>query len=222
LTISSRDFRPVPTELLENMDPDLFGFFEFAPAPALAYDLDRALLEAAADRVGRVDAVIFPETSVHSAAIGDLERILAEHGATFLIAGVRQLPHAAELGRNYLHFGVRTESGWNCYEQDKHHRWCLDAPQIRQYHLTRSLTPKKLWWEAIDIGQRRLHVIDVCGGSRPRPSCARTSLPSTRSPRWCDAWGPASSPCFWTGLSWPGGGRAGTRACSPTIPGRQC
>jgi len=74
------------------------------------------------------------------------------------------------MGRNYLHFGVRTNSGWRCYEQDKHHRWCLDERQIRQYHLSRSLTPTKLWWEAIHVGERRLHVIDVGGGITTVPT----------------------------------------------------
>ena len=72
--------------------------------------------------------------------------------------------HGSHSVGNYLHFGVATSTGWKRYEQDKHHRWCLDDRQIRQYHLTRSLEPKRLWWEAIDISERTLHVIDVGGG----------------------------------------------------------
>lgn len=113
---------------------------------------------------GRVDAVIFPEGAVRPEAIPGLERTLAQHGATFLVTGVRQTPTRVTFGRNYLHFGVATSTGWKRYEQDKHHRWCLDDRQIRQYHLTRSLEPKRLWWEAIDISERTLHVIDVGGG----------------------------------------------------------
>jgi len=45
----------------------------------------------------------------------------------------------------------------------------LDERQIRQYHLTRSLDPKELWWEAIDIGERKLYVIDVGGGLTTAP-----------------------------------------------------
>lgn len=169
LSVKGQDFRPAPPAPLENMDLDRFGFFEFAPEPSLDGDLLASTLEAAVDRCGRVDAVVFPETAVHPEALPDLERILAEREATFLIAGVREPPAASVLGRNYLHFGVRTRSGWRCYEQDKHHRWCLDERQIRQYHLTRSLTPKRLWWEAIDIGERLLHVIDVGGGITTAP-----------------------------------------------------
>ena len=169
LAIEAKDFRPVAPDLIKNMDIDLYGFFEFAPEAPVDCDLVGSLLEAAVERCGRVDAVAFPEAALRADAIPELERTLAEHGATFLIAGVREPPSASMLGRNYLHFGVRTESGWNCYEQDKHHRWCLDERQIRQYHLCRSLNPKQLWWEAIDVGERRVHVIDVGGGVTTAP-----------------------------------------------------
>jgi hypothetical protein len=163
LAVEARDFRPAPASLLENMDRELFGFFEFAPGAALDSGLVRSLVETAVDEAGRVDAVIFPEASLRPEAIAGLEDILAEHDVAFLVAGVREEPTASALGRNYLHFGVRASAGWERYEQDKHHRWCLDGPQIRQYHLTRSLDPSRRWWEAIDIRERTLHVIDLGG-----------------------------------------------------------
>ena len=169
LSINARDFRAAPPDLLENMDLDRYGFFEFVPDAGLDLDLLASLLEAAVERSGRVDAVVFPETAIEREAIVEAERTVARYGATFLIAGVREPPDASELGRNYLHFGVHTRSGWRCYEQDKHHRWCLDEAQIRQYHLSRSLSPRKLWWEAINLGERRLHVIDVGGGLTAAP-----------------------------------------------------
>jgi hypothetical protein len=158
LSIKATDFRPAAVRPIENMDPNRFAFFEFAPEVSLDAQIVGSLLSAA----GPVDAVILPESAVDAASIAALENTLAEHDTTFLIAGVRERPVSA-LGRNYLHFGVRTTAGWNRYEQDKHHRWCLDEQQIRQYHLTRSLHPKKLWWEAIDLRERRLHIIDVGG-----------------------------------------------------------
>lgn len=161
LSVQARDFRPVPAAGLENMDLDRFGFFEFAPRAALDCELVGALLDRAREAAGRADAVILPETAVEPRAIPRLERTLARRGATFLIAGVREPPRAATSGRNYLHFGVLGESGWSRFEQDKHHRWCLDEGQIRQYHLARSLDPRKLWWEAIGVRERALHVVDV-------------------------------------------------------------
>jgi hypothetical protein len=168
-SVSAADFRPVPPALVENMDTSLFGFFEFAPQSSLRPELVNALLERALGQAGRVDAVVLPEAAVRPDELPALERTLAEHGATFLIAGVRTRLEGSPLGRNYLHFGVRAPTGWSRYEQDKHHRWGLDDSQIRQYHLTRSLDPRKHWWEAIDIRERTLHIVDVGAGVTAAP-----------------------------------------------------
>jgi hypothetical protein len=130
--------------VIENMDLERFGFFEFAPEAAVDRGLLGSLLAAAVEETGRVDAVIFPEDAVHADEIAGLEETLDEHGATFLIAGVREPPTARGFGRNYLHFGVRGATGWDRYEQDKHHRWCLDEGQLRQYRLTRLLDGPQL------------------------------------------------------------------------------
>lgn len=169
LSVKAEDFRPAPPMLLENMDPERFGFFEFAPEPSLDCELVSSLLEAAVADAGRVDAVVLPEAAVYAEAIPGLEQTLARHGATFLITGVSQPPAHAAFGRNYLHFGIRTRTGWSRYEQDKHHRWALDEAQIRQYHLSRALQPKRLWWEAIDIRKRTLHIVDVGAGVTAAP-----------------------------------------------------
>jgi len=168
LEVHASDFRPVPGPL-ENMDPDLFGFFEFAPRQRLDCARVRDLLGAAQSRVGQVDAVVLPESAVTADEVTLLEDALREFGATFLVAGVRQPASEEQFGRNYLHFGVWTGDGWARYQQDKHHRWCLDGNQIRQYHLSRSLDARKLWWEAIDIRSRAIHVIDVGGGTTAAP-----------------------------------------------------
>lgn len=164
LSISASDFREAPASLIANMDRDAFGFFEFAPDATLDVELVGSLLTAA----GRVDAVILPECAVDASSIPALEATLAAHDVDCLIAGVRDAPSPA-FGRNYLHFGIRTVAGWNRYEQDKHHRWCLDERQIRQYHLTRSLDTRRLWWEAIDLHERTLHIFDLGGGITAAP-----------------------------------------------------
>ena len=168
-SVSARDFHGVPSIPLGNMDPTLFGFFEFAPESSLEHDFLDSILSTACGAAGKVDAVVFPEAALGPSAIRSLERTLARHDVSFLIAGVSHPPTRAGLGRNYLHFGIRANGGWAHYEQDKHHRWCLDESQIRQYHLSRSLTPKKLWWEAIEIRERTLHIIDMGGGTTTTP-----------------------------------------------------
>ena len=168
-SVKAADFRPASPNLVENMDLEHFGFFEFAPEPSLDYEVVDSLLDAAVAESGRVDTVVFPEAAIYPEAIAALESVLDRHGVTFLIAGVSQPSTASTFGRNYLHFGVRSKAGWSQFEQDKHHRWCLDEGQIRQYHLTRSLEPTRAWWEAIDIRERTLHVVDVGGGVTTAP-----------------------------------------------------
>lgn len=164
LSIAAHEFRSTIPQVLENMDSGAFGFFEFAPHRALDLELLSALLEAAVAEAGKVDAVIFPEAAVAAQEIPDLEGVLDQRKTSFLIAGVRQPRNSAPFGRNYLHIGLRGAAGWERLEQDKHHRWFLDSGQLRQYHLTRSLDPRKLWWEAIDIRERKLHIVDIGNG----------------------------------------------------------
>ncbi len=166
--IDASAFRPVEGPL-QNMDPEAYGFFEFAPDAPLDLSHVSALLETAIEEAERVDALILPEAAVESQELCPLEQLLAEHGVRYLFAGVREIAGAGRLGRNYLHLGIHTERGWECYEQTKHNRWCLDGSQIRQYHLTRSLKPSKLWWEAIDLPERTVEVIDVGGSATTVP-----------------------------------------------------
>src|SRR5262249_59364293 len=97
LEVHARDFRPAPPSLLENMDRDLFGFFEFAPEQSLDCDFVRSLVETAIDRAGTVDAVVFPEAAIRAEAIADLERTLELHGINFLTAGAFEPPRATSL-----------------------------------------------------------------------------------------------------------------------------
>jgi hypothetical protein len=168
LRVQAEDFHQVPSPLA-HMDSDRFGFFEFSPDSSLDVGRASALLEKARENCGPVDAVVLPEGAVQQHEIDLLEDLLDEQRVTFLVAGVRRHREGAVFGRNYLHFAVRTASGWERYQQDKHHRWCLDERQLRQYHLTHRLSPAKRWWEAIDIPPRAVHVVDVGGRATAAP-----------------------------------------------------
>jgi hypothetical protein len=169
LSIEARDFRPVAQTAVGNTDLDHFGFFEFAPEQSVDHGLLRSLVREATDAAGTVDAVVLPEGAVTPEAIAGLEAALDEQAPILLVAGVREPTTTGGYGRNYLHFGVRTARGWERYQQDKHHRWYLDDSQLRQYGLTRSLDPTKLWWEAIDVRERTLNVIDLGHGVTAAP-----------------------------------------------------
>lgn len=161
-------FRPVDGPL-QNMDPEVYGFFEFAPVAPLDLSHVARLLEKAVEETERVDALILPEAALEPHELHPLEELLAEHGVRYLFTGVREMAEIGSLGRNYLHLGVLRGQGWECFEQTKHNRWCLDGNQIRQYQLTRALEPSKLWWEAIDLSERTVEIIDVGGSATMVP-----------------------------------------------------
>ena len=168
LRVDASDFHPVPSPLT-NMDNDLFGFFEFCPQAPVDIRRVSALIEQAESHCGQVDAVVLPEGALRCHEVDALEHLLDEHRVTFLVAGVRCHRNDSNFGRNYIHFAVRASNGWERYQQDKHHRWCLDARQLRQYHLTHRLDPRKRWWEAIDLPPRTVHIVEVGGRTTAAP-----------------------------------------------------
>jgi len=163
LRIRASDFRPVrgPLQRLAN---DPFGFFEFAPSKRLDLALADRVLAAARDRAGTVDVVVLPESAVEDTEIDDLEMLLARHGVTGLITGIRERPQPGQFPRNWVHIGVSTGGQWMHVRQSKHHRWSLDDTQIRQYHLGGALHPYARWWEAIEVPPRSVQFVEFGDG----------------------------------------------------------
>jgi hypothetical protein len=168
LEMSASSFRPKEGPL-ENMDPSTFGFFEFDHETPLDLDLVDRLLSEAEGRKCRVHGLVLPESAVRINELPPLEALLFEHRVLFLVTGVREPGIGKQFGHNYVYMGARTRDGWEHFEQAKHHRWCLDGSQIRQYHLSRALDPSKLWWEAIDLPVRTAHITDIGGGATIAP-----------------------------------------------------
>lgn len=168
LQIRDEAFRPLVGPL-ENMDPSTFGFFQYDPDGRLdTLQLGR-LIERAHHHAERIDAVILPEAAVRAEEIPALEALMERLDVLSIVAGVRVPATEKRLGRNYVHLGVRIKGGWETYQQEKHHRWCIDGPQIRQYHLSRALDPSRQWWEAIDLPPRTVEIIDLGGGATAAP-----------------------------------------------------
>jgi len=98
-------------------------------------------------------------SALAEAEVPVLQQLLAEADVPYLIAGVRQQArHGEGFGGNYAHLG---SGGWQAPPQHKHHRWCLDASQVHQYHLGAALDPRRHWWEAIGVPRRRLTFVTV-------------------------------------------------------------
>ncbi|MBS1692311.1 MAG: hypothetical protein JST91_08825 [Actinobacteria bacterium] len=172
LRVRESDFHPVEGSV-RRLTNEPFGYFEFAPAERLDFDLvDRTLL-AAREEVASVDVVVFPESAVDQGDIADLEALLDRHGVAMLLAGVRQrATQNGPLPANWVHIGVNpllekgsppadsTRSEWFHVRQNKHHRWSLDSEQIYQYHLGGALHPHIRWWEAMKVPRRVVQFVE--------------------------------------------------------------
>lgn len=159
--IRASDFRPVVGPL-QNMDESRYGFYEYAPEER--FDVEQALdlLAEARRQVGEVNMVVLPEGALDEAEVPGIQARLAEAGVAYFVAGVRQAPaEGADFGGSYAHFGA---GAWQAQPQHKHHRWCLDASQVHQYHLGAALDPRRHWWEAIGVPRRSLTFVAVSDG----------------------------------------------------------
>ena len=165
LRIRARDFRPV-SESVQRAENEPFGFFAYAPSEELDFDLLDRALTAALDEVESVDAIVLPEAAVSPDELDELERVLARHRVTILVAGVREpAPGVDEpFPVNWVHLGVNIAGRWWRYHQNKHHRWYLDGHQIDQYHLGGALHPSVRWWEATQVPPRAVQFIELAEG----------------------------------------------------------
>ena len=165
LRVRESDFRPRP-ESVQRLARETFGYFEFAPSEGLDLDLVDRMLVAALDEVASVSVVVLPESAVDRDEIDDLEALLAHHGVVGLVTGVRARPaRPGQFPGNWVHIGLWTGEQWVHIRQSKHHRWSLDESQIHQYHLGGALHPHVRWWEAMEVPQRSLQLIEVGEGA---------------------------------------------------------
>jgi hypothetical protein len=123
------------------------------------------LAEVARREVGTVDGVALPELALdvtHFEAVG---RALGRAGVHLLVAGVhaRQGPSSANQVRTALY--SRDGRPLTHISQNKHHRWKLDAGQIRRYHVGHALDPAEEWWEATDVDRRECSFLQISKGA---------------------------------------------------------
>jgi predicted amidohydrolase len=132
-----------------------FGFFTYEGRPATRrfFHGISQLLRLAEKETGKVSIVVLPELALSTRDAARLRRLLARSDCG-LVTGVGS---AGKSGRSHGTNRVQLYMpGLVPVEQGKHHRWKLDRSQIIQYSLGNSLYHEKLWWEHIDISDRRL------------------------------------------------------------------
>jgi hypothetical protein len=118
-------------------------------------DFVKALIADAEMEVSRVHAIVFPEAALSQKLAEDLGKILAKTTKLELfLAGVidDRGNGSTPVSRAYCEIfldGKRVQ-----WSQAKHHRWKLDAYQLKRYHLARGLSDRAVWWEKIDVSNR--------------------------------------------------------------------
>jgi hypothetical protein len=164
-------FRVVPSQFeravsargeMKNMPDDQFGFFTFRhredTAPVSAVEAVRDLYETAKSEMGQIDGIVLPELALSQEEHDALRPFVLDRGA-FLVSGVgASSKPSREHGVNRVCLDIPHEAPlW----QAKHHRWKLDAAQVRQYGLGSRLSVDRHWWEHVDLSDRRLLFVSL-------------------------------------------------------------
>ncbi|HET6883846.1 MAG TPA: hypothetical protein VFI31_27075, partial [Pirellulales bacterium] len=158
---------------LDHEDADCPRFFSVRPTwlpdreteqPSVISSYICRLMQAAGGEVDRIHGVIFPELALDTERAFAVSQILASEtklelfisgicdarsstpGAMGSTHGTNKVYTAASLGNKD---GI--VANW---EQPKHHRWKLEANQIRKYQLANQLDPSFEWLEDIDTSSR--------------------------------------------------------------------
>lgn len=112
------------------------------------------LIDSAHQEVDVVHAIVLPELALNfNIAQAVAEELGAHTKLEFFITGIAYPGTHGTINGVYtcLFSDRKIHLDWT---QPKHHRWKLDASQIRRYHLGNTLSPQHDWWEKIDIHNR--------------------------------------------------------------------
>ena len=170
--VKSTQFRP--TSEVVSSDA-IWGVFQInAPYESnngLLRHIDEVII-AAKDRVNQVHAIVLPELSVTYKTVKDLidkcENDPNYNNIELLCVGMREHSVASKgslFPANGAHVVTFKDDQQKKSERrvaqhlvfhEKHHRWRLTEDQIRQYSLSPSLHPARIWWEDLRIINRKL------------------------------------------------------------------
>lgn len=161
--------------------PERYRYFEFSHVldkGQFVSDMRRAIA-VARQYADQLHCVVFPELALTYDVYVEAERVAWEEKIA-LVAGVSLAEGNLECGgatnASFFQpaglFRKNHDSGWSQAEaleymetflkwQRKHHRWCLDRPQILQYGLGSVLPATRDCWEFTEIGKRELHFVSL-------------------------------------------------------------
>src|SRR5882724_130919 len=115
-----------------------------------------ALIDAAQREAETVHALVLPELALDGTQVDEVARLLA--GAKprlelFVTGVLDRFDNDRFQNSAYTAclLGGEVVQSWR---QPKHHRWRLEAGQIKRYNLGFALDPERIWWEQIDVSSR--------------------------------------------------------------------
>jgi hypothetical protein len=162
--------------------PEQTRFFEYTGGGGenrFRYEYLEEMLKDAEQSVNRVHLIVFPELALTGKELDEiLEKLALRSSADgapsrtqipMVLAGIRSddshdpmANHSSRIfptGSNRVVLSTFFAGKWYQIEQNKHHRWKLNATQIQQYGLGGALAASRHWWEAIPITRRKLSVL---------------------------------------------------------------
>ncbi|WP_156141312.1 hypothetical protein [Aeromonas dhakensis] len=170
MKIDREFFSEVNRDDILEMDEN-FGFFSYTPKNAI--DIDEAVNCSmnAIVSTGDIDLIVFPECAL---SIEDSKVIATSLYKRCHFMSVKCPSVITGNYENTSHYSRNQITIFSPPEQDpdlpdvsvtpelepvtqkKHHRWYLDRTQIFNYKLGSNLSPRKKWWEFIDVDERKL------------------------------------------------------------------
>lgn len=136
------------------------GYFDYQPSGSDAVrpvrDWLNRLLSKSRQIGQHVDLVVFPECALSEKQWSSVARLCSEKGLS-VIAGV--YGRRGNRATNTVRFSLPL-LGQELI-QHKHHRWRIDATQIRNYGLGGRLLTSKIWWENTHIEERKVQFLCV-------------------------------------------------------------
>ena len=157
-------------------EPVPWGYFDLAqawlPSPDdLADFVVELIKKSATDRGVHIHGVIFPEYALTWAHYEKIAKKIVQHSTLieFLVAGASSncngdrgnFALTSTFSRNKDSRAAIIQSN----SRDKHHRWKIDAGQMKSYNLF-SVDERKIdWWEKIQLRRRMVHTHAFVDGS---------------------------------------------------------
>lgn len=167
-SVNARTFRPTNVEDVSDRKGSAspkIGYFDVAQDwledQEQFADFIEAIIESASMSAPEIHGMVFPELALTYDAFNRVREIMRDRlpNAELLIGGTATDENGQRGNFVAASTFKRSEDGLPVEREtvrEKHHRWKLDALQLRDYGLHGALSPELEWWEDIDLRSRQV------------------------------------------------------------------